>query len=311
MASRRINKRKKKKKTWLLVTISVVLLLAGSGAAYLYSVFNNVKTTVDDEIHEEVSGIDNDETKEKVKDEEPINVLLLGVDERENDSGRADTMIVLSLDPANDRMQMVSIPRDSRTEIAGEGMTDKINHSYAYGGSDMSVNTVEDFLDIDLDYYVRMNMEGLSQMVDAVGGIEVTNDQAFSQGGENFDEGELTLDGEEALAYVRMRKDDPEGDAGRNDRQRDVIQGTINQGASVNVGSKIDDIMNVLGDNAATNMNFDDMKNLATNYRSARHDMETYQMKGEDTYIDDIYYLNVPESEIENTREKINEYAPS
>ncbi|WP_431804056.1 LCP family protein [Halobacillus andaensis] len=308
MATRRMKHRKKKRKTWFLITLSTLLLLAGGGAAYLYSVYNNVKTTVDDDIHEEVSGIDNEATKEKVEDEDPINVLLLGVDERENDTGRADTMIVMSLDPANDRMQMISIPRDTRTEISGENVTDKINHSYAYGGSEMSVNTVEDFLDIDLDYYVRMNMDGLSQMVDAVGGIEVTNDQAFSQGGYDFEEGDIELDGDEALAYVRMRKNDPEGDAGRNDRQREVIQGTIDQGANANVANNIDDMMDVLGNNAATNMKFEDMRNLATNYRSARHEMETYQMKGEDTYINDIYYLNVPDSEIAKTREKISEY---
>ncbi|GGF30717.1 transcriptional regulator LytR [Halobacillus andaensis] len=311
MATRSMKHRRKKKKTWLLSTLAIVLLLAGGGAAYLYSMYNNVKTTVDDDIHEEVSGIDDEAAKEKVEEEEPINVLLLGVDERDNDTGRADTMIVLSLDPANNRMQMVSIPRDTRTEISGEGTTDKINHSYAYGGSEMAVNTVEDFLDIDLDYYVRMNMDGLSQMVDAVGGIEVSNDQSFSQGGYDFKEGNIELNGDEALAYVRMRKDDPEGDAGRNDRQREVIQGTIDQGANANIANNIDDMMDVLGNNAATNMKFEDMRNLATNYRSARHDMETYQMEGEDTYINDIYYLDVPESEIEKTRDKINEYTPS
>ncbi|MFG6147919.1 LCP family glycopolymer transferase [Halobacillus sp. B23F22_1] len=311
MATRSMKHRRKKKKPWLFSTVAVVLLLAGGGAAYLYSMYNNVKTTVDDDVHEEVSGIDDEAAKEKVEDEEPINVLLLGVDERDNDTGRADTMIVLSLDPANNRMQMVSIPRDTRTEISGEGTTDKINHSYAYGGSEMSVNTVEEFLEIDLDYYVRMNMDGLAQMVDAVGGIEVSNDQAFSQGGYDFEEGNIELNGDEALAYVRMRKGDPEGDAGRNDRQREVIQGTIDQGASANIANNIDDMMDVLGNNAATNMKFKDMRNLATNYRSARHDIESYQMQGKDTYINDIYYLNVPESEIEKTRDKINEYTPS
>src|SRR5699024_63461 len=129
-------------------------------------------------------------------------------------------MIVMTLDPNNNQMQLVSIPRDSRTLIVGKGFQDKINHAYAFGGSEMSVATVENFLDIDLDYYVRMNMEGLAQLVDAVGGIMVNNDQQFSQSGYTFDTGKIQLDGDKALAYVRMRKQDPQGDVGRNDRQR-------------------------------------------------------------------------------------------
>ncbi|WP_082233296.1 LCP family protein [Halobacillus massiliensis] len=308
MQSRKVKNQRKRKKTWLKIVLAFFLLIAGGSAAYFYSIYNNVKTTVNDNIHEDIEGINAEQTKKKLKEEKSLNILLLGVDERENDTGRADTMIVLSLDPANDRMQMVSIPRDARAEIPGEGI-DKINHSYAYGGSDRSVQTVENFLDIELDYYVRMNMDGLSQMVDAVGGIEVVNDQSFSQGGHDFEKGNLQLNGEEALAYVRMRKNDPKGDAGRNDRQRDVIQGTINQGASMNMANNIDKMMKVLGDNAATNMKFADMKNLVTNYRNARHEMNMYQMKGEDTYINNIYYMNIPESEIQNTREKIIEYS--
>ncbi len=301
--------RRKKKRKWLWVSLAVVLLIAGGSAAYLYSIYHNVKTTVDSEIHKKVSGIDHQVTEKKVEDEEPINVLLLGVDEREHDTGRSDTMIVMTLDPANDRMQMVSIPRDTRTKIVGKGIMDKINHAYAFGGSDMSVNTVENFLDISLDYYVRMNMEGLSQMVDLVGGITVQNDFAFTQGGYNFPKGQIELEGNEALAWVRMRYDDPQGDAGRNERQRQVIQGVINKGSSINVVNNIGSIMDVFGENVATNMKFEDMRNLAMNYRSARENLTTYQMTGQGTRINDIYYLQVPQSEVKKTHEMIKEYS--
>ncbi|WP_163526950.1 LCP family protein [Halobacillus ihumii] len=301
--------RRKKKRKWLWVSLAVVLLVAGGSAAYLYSIYRNVKTTVDSEIHKKVSGIDHQVTEKKVEDEEPINVLLLGVDEREHDTGRSDTMIVMTLDPANDRMQMVSIPRDTRTKIVGKGIMDKINHAYAFGGSDMSVNTVENFLDISLDYYVRMNMEGLSQMVDLVGGITVQNDFAFTQGGYNFPKGQIELEGNEALAWVRMRYDDPQGDAGRNERQRQVIQGVINKGSSINVVNNIGSIMDVFGENVATNMKFEDMRNLAMNYRSARENLTTYQMTGQGTRINDIYYLQVPQSEVKKTHEMIKEYS--
>ncbi|MCP3031517.1 LCP family protein [Halobacillus sp. A1] len=304
---RRVQKHKKSKK-WLWITLTVILLLGVGITVYLFSIYNNVKSTVDNDIHETVTGIDHKATKKKVESKESINVLLLGVDERENDRGRSDTMIVMTLDPENERSQMVSIPRDTRTKIVGEGFDDKINHAYAFGGSNMAVDTVENFLDIDLDYYVRMNMEGLGQLVDAVGGITVDNDFAFDYSGESFSEGEIDLDGEEALAWVRMRYDDPQGDAGRNERQRQVIQGVLDRGANINAVNKIGDIMDVLGGNVATNMQFEDMRDLATDYRGARKDISTYQITGSGTRIDDIYYLQVPESEVQKANEMIQDY---
>ncbi|MFC7062021.1 LCP family protein [Halobacillus seohaensis] len=305
----RSDKHKGKKKKWLWISLAIVLFIGVGASAYVYSIYHNVKSTVDNDIHESVTSIDPEATKEKVDAQDPINVLLLGVDERENDKGRSDTMIVMTLDPANEQMQMVSIPRDTRTKIIGKGFEDKINHAYAFGGSDMSVDTVENFLDIELDYYLRMNMEGLGQLVDAVGGITVTNEFAFDYKGKSFPEGEINLNGKEALAWVRMRYDDPEGDAGRNKRQRQVIQGVIEQGANINAVNKIGDIMDVLGGNVATNMKFEDMRNLAANYRGARKDISTYQMSGNGTRIDNIYYLQVPDSEVEKTNQLIQDFS--
>ncbi|WP_082233292.1 LCP family protein [Halobacillus massiliensis] len=300
-----IHKRKRRK--WVWITLSIILLIGVGVAAYAYSIYYNVKSTVDNDIHETVTGIDHEATKKKIEAEEPLNILLLGVDEREGDRGRSDTMIVMTLDPANEKMQMISIPRDTRTQIVGKGIDDKINHAYAFGGSEMSVNTVENFLDIELDYYLRMNMEGLGQLVDAVGGISVQNEFAFEYSGKNFPKGEISLNGEEALAWVRMRYDDPQGDAGRNERQRQVIQGIIDKGANMNAVGKINEVMDVLGNNVATNMKFADMRNLATNYRGARRDISTYQMTGEGTRIDDIYYLQIPQSEVDKTHEMITD----
>ncbi|GAA0592009.1 transcription antiterminator LytR [Virgibacillus siamensis] len=304
----RQEKHKPKRKKWLWITLSVLLVLIIGGCAYAYSIYQNVKSTVDNELHKPVEGIDVNVSKKKVEDKEPINILLLGVDERQHDKGRSDTMIVMTLDPDNNQMQLVSIPRDTRTMIVGKGFQDKINHAYAFGGSEMSVATVENFLDIDLDYYVRMNMEGLAQLVNSVGGITVNNDQQFSQGGYTFDTGQLQLNGDQALAYVRMRKGDPQGDIGRNQRQRQVIEGVIDKGAGLNVVGQIDNIMNVLGDNMVTNMQFEDMRNLAMNYRSARKNISTYQMVGNGTRIDDIYYMIMPEEEVAKAHKMITEF---
>jgi len=299
---------KGKKLKWLWISLLVVFLLLAIGGIYLFSIYSSVKSTVDEKSHEPVEAIDTEVTKQKMESKESLNILLLGVDEREGDSGRSDTMIVMTLDPAQSRMQLISIPRDSRTEIVGKGFVDKINHAYAFGGSEMSVATVENFLGIDLDYYVRVNMEGLEQLIDAVGGITVSNEFEFSQSGRTFAIGENTLDGKEALAYVRMRKQDPAGDLGRNERQRQVIQGVLEKGASLTSVTKIHKFIEILGGNMVTNIKFTDMQSLVSDYKNVRSNTSSYQMTGEGKTIDRIWYLMVPDAEIEKTNMMIQEY---
>src|SRR5699024_11404509 len=103
-------------------------------------------------------------------------------DTEESDEGRSDALRVLTLDPQQDAMQLTSIPRDTRTAIVGQGIEDEINHSYAFGGADMPVATVENLLDVEMDYYVRMNVSGMKELVDQVGGITVTNEIAWKGG---------------------------------------------------------------------------------------------------------------------------------
>ncbi|UFT98703.1 LCP family protein [Radiobacillus kanasensis] len=294
---------KKKSKRWLKITIGMVVVLLLTTGGYAYSIYHDAKQTVSKEIHQQVDTIDTEITKEKIKEQERLNILLLGVDERDSDSGRSDALMVMSLDPKTDSMQLVSIPRDTRTEIVGRGTEDKINHAYAFGGVDMSIDTVENFLDIELDYYVRINMEGLTDMVDAVGGITVNNeidwyDEGYYQKGYHFEEGEIQLDGAKAIGFVRMRHFDPEGDFGRTKRQRQVIQGIIEQGASIASVNKIDNILDVLGDNVVTNMDFADMQDLFANYRDTRQNFTSYMVQGEGTSIDGTYYLVVSDDEI-------------
>lgn len=111
------------------------------------------------------------------------------------------------------------------------------------------------------------------------------------------------MDGDKAMAYVRMRKQDPKGDMGRNERQRKVIKGIIEEGASVASAGKINSIIDILGNNISTNLEFEDMKKLLEDYFDTKENISSYQMTGEDTYINDIYYLIVPEEEIEKVHD--------
>lgn len=311
MVEQRRSQKNKKKKWWKIVIAVAVVLVLGVGV-YAFSIYNDAKQTVQKDIHKKVTSIDQGVGKKKIADQKPLNILLLGVDERKNDRGRSDALMVLSLDPKNNKMQLISVPRDTRTEIVGHGTTDKINHAYAFGGTDMAINTVENFLDVEMDYFVEMNMEGLSGMVDAVGGITVNNkldwyDEGYYKKGYHYAKGELELNGAKTMGYVRMRHLDPNGDFGRNKRQRQVINAIIDKGASVTSINKIDSILDVLGDNMTTNMDFSDMKNLFANYRDTRKNVATYQMTGNGTRINGTYYLQVPDAEVAKVHDMISE----
>lgn len=294
---KRSNK-KKSKKLWLKIPLIVILVLILGVGTYAYSVYHNAKKTVNDKMHDPVESIDLGQAKEKIKAAEPLNILLMGVDTRENDKGRSDALIVLSLDPEKDTMQMVSIPRDTRTTIVGKGKEDKINHAYAYGGPDMAIATVEEFLDVDMDYYVRMNMSGLQELVDQIGGITVGNDIAWQDGKYDFGFGPTDMDGDKTMHFVRMRKQDPNGDFGRTKRQRQVIQAIVEKGASAGSLTKISGMIDIMGNNMATNMDFDDMKKLFSGYKNTRKNVLNYQMQGSGTKIDGVYYMIVDEDEI-------------
>ncbi|MYL69930.1 transcriptional regulator LytR [Halobacillus litoralis] len=309
----RSKKHEKKKGRWWKVSLVLLVMLLIPAGVYSYSLYSGAKNTVDSKMHKEVASIDHELTEKKRKEKEPLNILLMGVDERAGDSGRSDALMVLSVDPNDNRSQIISIPRDTRTEMVGNsshsGKQDKINHAYAFGGADMAIQTVENFLEINLDYYVQVNMEGLEEMVDAVGGITIQNDiEWYGKNNFHYKKGELTMDGEEALGYVRMRYDDPKGDLGRNERQRKVIQGIVDKGMNVGSINKIGNVMDVLGKNVSTNMDFSTMQDLMKNYSGARENLSTYQMTGSGTKINGIYYLEVPDQEVQEVREMILDY---
>ncbi len=293
--------RTKKKNKWLRITGIIVLLLAVSLGAYLFTVYKSLTSAVEtmqEPIERETRPI-------KFDNREPFTVLMLGVDEREGDRGRSDTIIALTVNPEKNSIKMLSIPRDTRTEIVGRGTEDKINHAYAFGGVEMSMDTVENFLDIPIDYYLKMNMEGFQEIVDAVGGITVNNDLEFTEGSFHFAKGNIELNGREALAYVRMRKQDPEGDFGRQKRQRQIIQGIIKKGASVGSLTKFDDIFAALGNNVKTNISFEDMVDIQSNYKSAAGNIEQMRIESAGTTIGGIYYGVVSSEEQQRVQNEL------
>ncbi|WP_138226863.1 LCP family glycopolymer transferase [Paenibacillus algicola] len=239
---------------------------------------------------------------------EPFTVLVMGVDEREHDRGRSDAMILLSVNPARESILMFNIPRDTRTAIAGHGTVDKINHAYAFGGVDMSVRTVELFLQVPVHFYVKVNMEGFARIIDTLGGVRVQNTMAFDYGGYHFTQGSIELTGDQALAYSRMRFEDPRGDLGRNTRQRQIVDGVLQKSLQMSTVFSLNELLEGIGSSVRTDITFEEMKILMTKYRKNLHGTKQIEIQGSGATIGGIWYYIVEAKERQRIRSILVEH---
>lgn len=302
---KRKKRNSKKRIIWWIVCILVILLVAGGGLAY--SIYHSF-----DKNFEKTQVMHSTEKRKKqvsLNHIDPVSILLLGVDERKNDKGRSDTIIVLTANPQSNDMKMVSIPRDTYTAIVGHGTIDKLNHAYAFGGINMAADSVESLLNIPIDYVAEVNMEGFKELVDAVGGITVKNSLSFKQDQYEFPKGTITLDGNAALSYVRMRKQDPEGDFGRQNRQKQVISGILKESASVKTLTNYNAIFNALGKNVQTSLTLSDLNSLQKNYRKSISNIDQITFKkGQGEIIDGIWYYKMNTKELESVSKELRQH---
>lgn len=224
---------------------------------------------------------------------DPFCILLLGVDERPRDRGRSDTMILLSIQPAKHSVLAISIPRDTRVLIPERKAYGKINHAYAFGGTALSVAAAERLFGVPIAYYMKTNMEGIVDIVDTVGGVDVDNPRPFTYEGVAFPQGEQHLDGRNALLYVRMRKEDPNGDFGRTQRQRQLLSSIIDQVVSFRSIGKLPRILSELSEDVRTNLTSGAIFDLATEYKPEIERIDTLYLNGTGKILGGIYYYLV------------------
>ncbi len=305
-----MRKRKRKKKRTLLkgLLITFAIIIFGLGA-YGYSIYQSLNNAVT-KMH---SPLDRDQSEKREKSlqlngAEPFSVLLLGVDTDEGKRGRTDSMVLLTVNGKEKSVQMLSIPRDMRTHIVGKGIDDKVNHAYAFGGVEMTLATVEEMLNVPIDYFIEIDMKGFKDMVNAVGGITVNNDMAFTVDANRFEKGTIHLNGDEALAFARMRKEDPRGDFGRQLRQREIISGIIDKGASVSSLWNYRDIFTALGNNIKTNLSFEEMVDIQKHYKDTRHQINQIEIEGNGQRINGIYYYIVSDEERRQLSEQLRNH---
>lgn len=249
-------------KVALIAFLIIVIVGAGaytfrkSLAVMAFDLF--LSGAVEEKLEKSYAPIEGEEQKSVAPEQKmkPFSILLLGVDQRNNEPARSDTMIYAVVRPEESKVLLVSIPRDTYTELVGRDKEDKINHAYAFGGEKMAKDTVENFLSSPVDYYAAINFDGLKQVVDALGGVElpITKDIVNKQKDhEKFTikAGKPLYDGQEALNFVRYRED---SDFNRTKRHQIFLNAIVNRMLKLNQVSKIPELMDMMGENFKTDM---------------------------------------------------------
>lgn len=205
-------------------------------------------------------------------DKNVFNIYISGIDTYGSIStvSRSDVNIILTVNMNTHKILMTTTPRDSYVKIpdGGADQYDKLTHAGIYG-IETSEKTLENLYDIDIDYYARLNFTSFMNLIDAIGGVTIYNDQAFTihldTGNDySFEVGNIDLSsGEEALAFVRERYDLNNGDYDRGNNQIKVVQAIVNKLTSLNSVSNYSSITSTLTDSIQTNMSLDTMMDLA------------------------------------------------
>ncbi|CCI85024.1 transcriptional regulator [Lactobacillus pasteurii DSM 23907 = CRBIP 24.76] len=285
---------------WILSIVAVAVIAAASYSAYIYfKTKNAVDQTYD---HNNSVKINSGEFNGK----NSFAVLLMGTDtgalDRKEKIGNTDTLILAIVNPKKKRYSLVSIPRDTMAQMIGsqDFQVEKINAAYPLGGAKMSMKTVSSLINVPIKYYALVNMGGIMKMIRYVGGIDIKPLLSFEYGGYIFKEGKLThMGGGGALAYSRMRYDDPAGDYGRQKRQRQVITALITKALSTNSLTNLDKILNAVSGNVRTNLTFSALQSIVLNYRSSAKTVKSDYLHGYNAYIGDAAYQIQPTSELQ------------
>lgn len=187
---------------------------------------------------------------------EPFNIYISGIDTygKINKVSRSDVNIVATVNPKTKKILLTNIPRDYYVLLHKHNGYDKLTHAGIYG-IDESVGTIEDLLDIKINYYVKVNFTSLEKIVDALGGIKVNSNYTFtSQDGYHYKKGENTLNGKEALSFARERKSFKEGDRVRGENQQIILSAIINKVMSPNLITKYNELLKSVKGNFVTNV---------------------------------------------------------
>ncbi|MGB5822788.1 MAG: LCP family protein [Proteocatella sp.] len=293
-------------KTFLILFVVFSMII--STAMYFY-----FKKDVDEAVDgNEASVADDFENLDVSSYKDRVNVLLMGVDTLENtDTGvgtRTDTIMVLSVDPVSKTGFILSIPRDTRVQITDRNGYDKVNHAHSYGGTELAISTIKNFLNIPIHHYIKLDYRALFKTVDDLGGIEVDvpRDMKYRDTASvppldiDLKKGVQVLNGEQSMGFLRFRKGYPNQDLGRIQAQQAFLDALIKKVASpasiINIPNYIDTMSKYI----QTDMTIKDMLIIAK--QSLAIDLNRLEKKtvpGNADMIDGISYYEPDSQEMQ------------
>jgi len=282
----------------LKIALFILLFITFSLGSGFYYVFRGLNDPIEPDLDSNTSTSTDDFVKGGRQ-----NILLLGMDagtigaKEEYNRHRTDTIIVVSLDRKNKDVKILSIPRDTRVRVGGFGIQ-KINAAMAYGGADLAVKTIKDFLGVPIHNYVAIKLSSFRNIVDALGGIEMDIKEEMkytdpSVGGVriNIQPGKQILDGEKAEEFVRYRGY-PDADIGRIKAQQQFMEALIKTALRPATILKLPKLIDVVQENVETDIQPLELASLANFARQIKQEnIKMYMIPGEGKYISGTSYF--------------------
>lgn len=313
ITKREARKKSRKKKLLMFILIPILLLVTAT-SVYAFNIWSQTQQAMENTYED----LDRERSDLRDFDVNPdhnhISILFIGVDESSergnNDSGLSDALILTTLNKEDNSIKMLSIPRDSYVYIPEVGYYDKINHAHSFGGPTATIDAVEGFLDIPVDYYSRLDFNAFIDVVDELNGI--TYDVPFelwemdSEDNPNaihLEAGEQRIYGEEALALARTRRYD--NDLERGKRQQELMEAIFDRIVSFSSINRIGNVINAVEDNITHNFRNSDIMSLVDYGISGDLDIETLNLEGSDLRQDGIYYFQLDEDHLFDVQNKL------
>ena len=279
---------KKNKSSYVkyILILVVVFILSGMVGAFFANALVDNKPDYNE-----------DDKKGMLVAKDKATVMIMGVDERADDVGRSDTLMIATLDSDKNQAALLSVPRDTRVKIKGHGF-DKINAAYAYGGRKLTQETIESLLNTHIDHYIKINVHGFTKIIDALGGIDIDVEKRMyyedpwdDDGGLYIDlqPGMQHMDGKTAITYVRYR--DEEGDIGRIKRQHNFMKAVMDKLVSPTIIPKLPAIVSAVSDSVETDMSVSEILSFLGTLQDAKDNgLKSEMLPGKPVYIEGISY---------------------
>lgn len=265
----------------LIIAVAILLVVAAAGYAVVTHLRGSDKVKVEDEPVQEAQ-----------------NFLLLGLDARDGGTGRTDTIMVVNVDPGAGKINLLSIPRDTRVDL--KGSYDRINAAYVYGGVDLIRDTVENLLDIQIDHYVIVHFQGLIEVVDLLGGVEVNVPERMYRPSENIDlqPGRQVLNGKDALGFARYRYT-KNGDLDRARHQQEILEALRKKVFSPGTITKIPELASIAAEYIDTDMTNGELMALMESAEKFKgQELESATLPGQIVKIDGLWYYEADKEQL-------------